>query len=84
MKLTCLDRQAEIVVSDTGQGIKAELLPHIFERFRQAESSRKYGGLGLGLSLVKSLVELQGGTVKAQSHGDGQGAKFTVTLPVVD
>jgi signal transduction histidine kinase/ActR/RegA family two-component response regulator len=78
------DAQMEIVVSDTGQGIAAEMLPHVFERFRQADSSstRAAGGLGLGLALVKHLVELHGGTVVAQSAGLGQGATFVVTLPV--
>jgi PAS domain S-box-containing protein len=75
-----------IRVSDTGQGIEPEFLPHIFERFRQedASMSRKHGGLGLGLSIVRSLVEMHGGTVSAESGGKGQGATFTVTLPVSD
>jgi signal transduction histidine kinase/ActR/RegA family two-component response regulator len=74
----------EIVVSDTGRGISPELLPHVFERFRQADSSstRHHGGLGLGLALVKSLVELHGGTVVAHSGGEEQGATFVVRLPV--
>ena len=74
---------AQIVVSDTGQGISPEVLPHVFERFRQADSSstRAHGGLGLGLALVKHLVELHGGTVAADSAGRGQGATFVVTLP---
>lgn len=73
-----------IAVSDDGQGISAELLPHVFERFRQADNStrRQYGGLGLGLSIVKHLVELHGGTVKAQSAGEGHGATFILRLPV--
>ncbi len=75
----------EITVSDTGQGIASEMLPHIFEPFRQADSSstRIHGGLGLGLALVKHLVQLQGGTVAAHSAGEGLGAAFTVTLPVL-
>jgi signal transduction histidine kinase/CheY-like chemotaxis protein len=74
----------EIVVSDTGQGIAGELLPFVFDRFRQADSSstRLHGGLGLGLALVKHLVELHGGTVLAQSAGEGKGATFVVKLPV--
>ena len=73
----------EIVVSDTGQGIAADLLPLIFDRFRQAESSttRTHGGLGLGLALVRHLVEVHGGTVEAQSPGEGKGATFVVKLP---
>ena len=75
----------DVVVSDTGQGIAAELLPHVFDRFRQADSSstRAYGGLGLGLALVKHLVELHGGTVVAESPGRDRGATFTVRLPVL-
>ena len=74
----------EIVVSDTGQGISAEFLPHVFDRFRQADqkTSRQHGGMGLGLSIVRHLVELHGGTVRAQSEGEGQGATFTVMLPI--
>jgi len=76
--------QVEIVISDTGQGIAPEMLPHVFERFRQADSSstRKHGGLGLGLALVKHLVDLHGGDVVAHSPGKGKGATFTVTLPI--
>jgi len=73
-----------LVVSDTGAGIAPEHLPFIFERFRQVDSSttRKYGGLGLGLAIVRHLVELHGGSVSAHSAGVGQGATFTVELPV--
>jgi signal transduction histidine kinase/CheY-like chemotaxis protein len=79
-----INSHIEIVVSDTGRGIDPELLPFIFDRFRQADSSttRTHGGLGLGLALVKHLVELHGGTVVAQSGGDGKGATFIVNLPV--
>jgi len=74
----------EIAVSDTGQGIAPELLPHVFDRFRQADSSttRTFGGLGLGLALVRHVVELHGGTVVATSPGPGQGATFLVSLPI--
>ena len=74
----------ELSVTDTGVGVKPEFLPHVFERFRQEDSTtaRNFGGLGLGLSIVRHLVELQGGTVSAASPGEGQGATFTITLPV--
>lgn len=74
----------KIEVSDTGQGIAPELLPYVFDRFRQADSStrRRFGGLGLGLSIVKHLVEMHGGTVEARSAGEGSGATFTVRLPI--
>ncbi len=73
----------EITVTDSGPGISPEFLPHVFERFRQADASttRKYGGLGLGLAIVKQLVELHGGTVRAESQGEGAGATFIVSLP---
>ena len=74
----------EIVVSDTGQGIPADFLPHVFDRFRQADqkTSRQHGGMGLGLSIVRHLVELHGGSVSAISEGEGRGATFTVMLPI--
>jgi PAS domain S-box-containing protein len=74
----------EITVHDSGIGIKPEFLPMVFDRFRQADAStsRSYGGLGLGLSIVKNLVELHGGTVRAKSPGEGQGATFIVSLPL--
>ena len=75
----------EVVVSDTGAGIRPEFLPHVFDRFRQADASstRQYGGLGLGLSIVKHLTELHGGSVRAKSPGEGMGATFTVMLPLM-
>jgi PAS domain S-box-containing protein len=78
-----LPHQVRITVKDTGKGIEPEFLPFVFDRFRQSDSSsaRRFGGLGLGLSLVKQLVELHGGTVEAASGGPGLGATFTVTLP---
>jgi CheY-like chemotaxis protein len=77
-------RHVEISVSDSGQGIDQKFLPYVFDRFRQADASttRRHGGLGLGLSIVKSLVEMHGGTVEAQSPGEGQGATFIVCLPL--
>jgi len=77
-------KDVEVIVSDTGQGIKREFLPHVFERFRQADgsSTREHGGLGLGLALVRHLVEMHGGTVQADSSGPGQGATFTIRLPL--
>jgi PAS domain S-box-containing protein len=75
--------QVEILVADNGEGIPADVLPHIFERFRQGDNStkRRHGGLGLGLAIVRHLVELHGGTVEAHSQGPGQGASFRIQLP---
>ena len=79
-------RYVEISVSDSGQGIDPRFLPFVFDRFRQADASttRRHGGLGLGLSIVKSLVEMHQGTVEAQSPGEGQGATFIVCLPLAE
>jgi PAS domain S-box-containing protein len=84
VRMQRIDSQVEISVSDTGEGIAPELLPHIFERFQQGadSSKRKSGGLGLGLAIVKHLVEMHGGTVSAASTGPDNGAKFTVHLPI--
>ncbi|WP_449419134.1 response regulator [Phormidium nigroviride] len=84
----CLERvnsHVEIAVSDTGLGIKPEFLPFVFDRFRQADSSiaRTYTGLGIGLAIVRHLVELHGGSVRAQSEGEGKGATFTIKLPLM-
>ena len=74
----------EVSINDTGDGIAAEFLPHVFDRFRQADASttRRHGGLGLGLAIVRQLVELHGGAVRAQSAGVGSGTTFTVVLPL--
>jgi signal transduction histidine kinase/CheY-like chemotaxis protein len=79
-----IDGHVEIRVADTGIGIAQDVLPYVFDRFRQADSTttRSYGGLGLGLAIVRQLVELHGGTVEASSHGAGTGAEFVVRLPV--
>jgi len=79
-----IDSRIEITVTDTGRGIAPSFLPYVFEAFRQedASASRARGGLGLGLAITKQLVELHGGSVQASSAGEGQGAKFTVLLPV--
>jgi PAS domain S-box-containing protein len=74
-----------IVVSDTGSGIAPDLLPYVFDRFRQGDSTptRSFGGLGLGLSIARAIVEMHGGTLKASSEGEGRGATFTITLPAL-
>jgi PAS domain S-box-containing protein len=79
------ESHVQITVSDTGQGITPEFLPHVFERFRQEDpgAARTQGGLGLGLAIVRHLVEAHGGTVDAESPGQGQGARFTVRLPIM-
>jgi signal transduction histidine kinase/ActR/RegA family two-component response regulator len=80
-----INSHIEIVVSDTGIGIEAQLLPYVFDRFRQGDSgtNRQSSGLGLGLAIVRNLVELHGGTARAESKGSGQGASFTVRLPIL-
>jgi signal transduction histidine kinase len=85
VRLERVNSHIEISVSDSGEGIKKEFLPFVFDRFRQADgtSARRFGGLGLGLSIVRHLVELHGGTVQATSSGDGAGAMFTVRLPLL-
>ncbi|HET7339850.1 MAG TPA: PAS domain S-box protein [Methylomirabilota bacterium] len=84
VRLQRVANRAEVIVTDSGKGIAPEFLPHVFDRFRQADSTttRAHGGLGLGLSIVHHLVELHGGTVSADSAGEGRGATFTVRLPL--
>ncbi len=84
VRLTRRDDAAQISVTDSGQGINPEFLPHVFDRFRQEDGSisRRHGGLGLGLAIVRHLVELHAGTVEAHSEGEGSGARFIVNLPI--
>ena len=81
-----IENRARLVVKDNGIGITGEIMPHIFERFRQADSSTKraYSGLGLGLTIVRNLVELHGGTIEAESAGENHGATFTVEVPLTE
>jgi PAS domain S-box-containing protein len=85
VSLKRINSHVEIVVADTGVGIHRDFLPHVFDRFRQADGSttRNYGGLGLGLAIVRHLVEIHGGTAYAESAGENQGSKFTVRLPLM-
>lgn len=85
VELRQIDRGAQIRVIDTGKGIEPQFLPHVFEYFRQADSTttRQFGGLGLGLAIVQQIVERHGGTVKVESLGENQGATFIVQLPVI-
>ncbi|HET9479699.1 MAG TPA: ATP-binding protein, partial [Pyrinomonadaceae bacterium] len=85
VKLQRINSHVEVVVTDTGVGINSDFLPHVFERFRQADGSttRNYGGLGLGLAIVRHLVELHGGTAWAESGGHDEGATFTVRFPAM-
>ena len=86
VRLRQAGRDVEVSVSDDGCGIDSDFLPYIFERFRQADATttRRHGGLGLGLAIVRHLVELHGGTVKAESRGEGKGSTFTIRLPLAD
>jgi PAS domain S-box-containing protein len=85
VRLECVNSHVEISVGDTGIGIPASFLPHIFERFRQAEAgtTRRHGGLGLGLAITRHLVEMHGGSIQALSDGEGAGATFRVRLPIM-
>jgi PAS domain S-box-containing protein len=85
VRVECDAAHARVVVTDTGAGIRADFLPFVFDRFRQGDQSttRTHGGLGLGLSIVRHLVELHGGTVRAESAGEGHGSAFTVELPLL-
>ena len=85
VRLERIESHVELAISDTGQGIEPEFLPHVFDRFPQSDSSstRRHGGLGLGLSIVRQLVELHGGTVTAVSPGEGEGTTFKVILPLM-
>ena len=78
------ETEARLTVADSGRGISSKFLSYVFDRFRQAETmvSRTAGGLGLGLSIARHLVELHGGVIEASSEGEGRGATFSVTLPV--
>jgi PAS domain S-box-containing protein len=82
VRLERVNSQVEIVVSDSGAGIAPDLIPHVFERFRQGAGARRSGGLGLGLAIARELVELHGGTIRAGSPGVGKGSSFTVCLPL--
>ena len=86
IRLEQIDNQAQITITDTGKGISPDFLPHIFESFRQEDASvtRNHGGLGLGMAIVYQLVEAHGGTVTADSPGEGKGAAFTVRLPLLN
>lgn len=85
VQLTSVDAHAQLTICDTGKGINSDFLPHVFEYFRQADSTttRRFGGLGLGLAIVRHLVELHGGTIWAASPGEDQGATFTLRLPLL-
>jgi PAS domain S-box-containing protein len=84
VQLQYFDEYVQVKVSDTGQGISADFLPYVFDPFRQDDRTNTMGGLGLGLAIVRYLVELHGGTIQVESPGEGQGATFTVELPFVE
>ncbi len=86
VKLSQIGSSTRITVSDTGQGISSEFMPYVFDRFRQADSTstRRHGGLGLGLAIARHLVEIHGGSIRAESAGEGRGATFTISLPMIE
>ena len=83
VQLDASDRHAQISIKDTGMGVKPEILPHIFESFRQGDGARLHRGLGLGLSIARSLAESHGGSILAESEGEGRGSTFTLILPLL-
>lgn len=85
LQLNYIDSAAQLRIIDTGKGISADFLPHVFDHFRQADNTttRIFGGLGLGLAIAKQIVDLHGGTIEADSAGEGKGATFTVNLPLI-
>ena len=82
MRLTFDERFACVTVTDDGEGITSDLLPHLFDPFRQGDGAESKGGLGLGLAIAQQLVGAHGGIIEAQSDGRGKGARFTVRLPL--
>ena len=80
-----VNSNVEIAVSDSGSGISNDFLPFVFDRFRQADSTttRQHGGLGLGLAIARHLIEIHGGSIRAESEGENQGSRFTIVLPLV-
>jgi signal transduction histidine kinase len=86
VKIDSADSAAELTITDTGEGISAEFLPFVFDRFKQADGSttRQHGGLGLGLAIARHLTEMHGGTIEADSPGEGLGSTFKIRLPLAD
>ena len=84
LRLERVDHKIQISVRDEGEGIEPSFLPHVFERLRQADASAKRSGLGLGLAIARHIIDLHHGDIRAESEGLGKGARFTVTLPVIE
>jgi signal transduction histidine kinase len=84
LRLDRTDQKLTISVRDEGEGIEPSFLPHVFERLRQADASDKRSGLGLGLAIARHIIDLHHGEIRAESEGLGKGARFTVTLPVIE